>query len=351
MAADPPSLGEAGVLGPLQGDSVTSEQIRAFRESVLRMWIWRTALGQAFLHWFWPSRLGRWITKTFGEAEAPELHGYAYWGPVALLITVTELLGVFAKRLSNAIPWPTISSTVGYIEDIRGAWAVAVVLLIAVAAFYAVSYSGEAKPTGTQPVLRLGFFQLRYGWPLVILMTGITGLLVWLWRRSEPEDVRRFHLGYAIYGAFALFGIAIPMFLLWRDSNRVVFPSLFYTFRQLRTRLPWVATAVVAGLAVLILHLALYPWPNLAREPATFAGLNAFHAKTEATEALKKARHPNENLVYSSQGRGVAQGQDAWYVYFIVVSGKSSTDVSCVVVVTDKTQTLQPGCLGARAGH
>jgi hypothetical protein len=39
-------------------------------------------------------------------------------------------------------------------------------------------------------------------------------------------------------------------------------PTLFATIALLRARAPWVVVAVAALLAVLLFHLALYPWPN-----------------------------------------------------------------------------------------
>ncbi|MDQ3380853.1 MAG: hypothetical protein M3546_11145 [Actinomycetota bacterium] len=150
-------------------------------------------------------------------------------------------------------------------------------------------------------------------------------------RRFVSDE--KIHLGYAIYGAFAIVGILIPLVLVWRKSKRVVFPNVFFTFRKLRERFRWVALAVIALLAVLVLHLALYPWPNLAREPAEYAGLNAFRAR-ERAEAVLRMEATEQNLVYSTQGRGVSEGRNAWFVYFNLVAGTMTTHTGCVVVVT-----------------
>jgi hypothetical protein len=153
-----------------------------------------------------------------------------------------------------------------------------------------------------------------------------------------------FHLGYAIYGSFAAIGILIPLLLVWRNSNRVVFPNVFYTFRKLRERFRWVAMTVIAGLTILVLHLALYPWPNLAREPAKYAGLNAFRAREKAEAALRRAGRVEENLVYSTQGRGVSGGSNAWFVYFNLPAGNATTHSGCIVVVTSKVATPSKEC-------
>lgn len=314
--------------------AITDASVEEFRVATLDAKIWKTSFGGRLLLSFWKSRAGRWVAREFAGAAPAELHGYAYWGPVALAITVVEILGALSKTFRNWIPWPTISGTVGHIEDLDGRWGLAVVTVVMAAAFYAISYHGEAAPTGTKPLLRFGPFKLRYGWPLVFLITGGIGAVV-----GEGSSANKMHLGYTIYGCFAVFGIAIPMLLIWRDSDRVVFPNLFYTFRKLRERFPPLAFAVTAGLAILVIHLALYPWPNLAREPASYAGLNAFHARSQAEQALRTAKNPQvlPGLVYSTQGRGISHGHNAWFVYFNLVTGGNSTYTGCVVEVTDAT--------------
>jgi len=269
-----------------------------------------------------------------------------YWGMVALAITVTEILGALSKAFRDWIPWPTISGTVGHLEDIDGRWGLAVIALIAITAFYAVAYSkGEAQGTGTKAVVKVRSIQFRYGWPLVLAAVAVIATIVWFSIEHEGSDVRKWHLAYAIYGSFAVIGVAIPSILIWRKSEHVVFPGLFYTFRKLRGRLPVVATAVVAALALLVLHLGLYPWPNLAREPAKFAGLNAFHAKATAIRALEGRTDTVPGLVYSTQGRGVSKGQNVWFVYFNEALGKDATFNGCVVETTDERAVPTKECL------
>lgn len=313
---------------------MTDEAVDAF-QGELTSRVWKTERGSRFLRWFWKTRLGCWLSKKFEGAEAPELHGYAYWGPVALAIAVTEILGALSPQFRDAIPWPTISGTVGHAQDVHSAWGLAVVAVIAATAFYAVLYVGGAPAPG----IRRFFFKLAYGWPLVLILTVLVAVGV---RGFVSED--KIHLGYAIYGSFALFGIVIPMILVWRKSEHVVFPNLFYTFRKLRERFRWVAMAVIAGLAILVLHLALYPWPNLAREPAKYAGLNAFRARASAERALMKAPDSKENLVYSTQGRGISEGRNAWFVYFNIVTGGDTTHTGCVVIVTEQTAVPTDEC-------
>jgi hypothetical protein len=44
----------------------------------------------------------------------------------------------------------------------------------------------------------------------------------------------------------------------------VPFPSLITTLRDLERRVPLVALVVLAGLVILLIHLALYPWPDVS---------------------------------------------------------------------------------------
>jgi hypothetical protein len=79
---------------------------------------------------------------------AKEKIGYLVWGPIGLVIGATEILAALSKTLKNAIPWPTISSTVGHLES-RHHWvSVAVVATIAMVAFHAVSYPKDERTAG-----------------------------------------------------------------------------------------------------------------------------------------------------------------------------------------------------------
>jgi hypothetical protein len=325
------------VVPSLEAGRVTDQAVDELRERALRSWFWRTRFGDWLLRKFWKSWLGLWFTKHFGDATPEELHGYAYWGPVALAIAVTENLGALSKTFRDFIPWPTISGTVGHLEDLNSLWSVAVVAVIAITAFDAVSRDDVSR--ATKPVLTVKGFKVHYGWPLVFVTTALVALIV----RSFTED--KFHLAYAIYGSFAVVGIALPLILIWRKSDLVVFPGLFFTLRKLRDRFRWVAIAVVAGLAILLIHLALYPWPDLAREPAQFAGVNSVKARAKARQALNDAPNAKRPLIYSTQGRNIVNGQNAWSVYFSELVGKETTYFGCVVTVFAKTATVSDECL------
>lgn len=309
-----------------------------FRDSALRSRFWRTSRGERLLKWFWTTRFGRWLSRKFDDAEPDELHGYAFWGPVALLVLITELIGT--GWFGSFAGWPTISSTVGHLQDLNSLWGVPVVGLIAIAAFYAMAYQIRPTSEGRDEfyLARGRRVQLRYGWPVVFGATALITLQAWV------SDKDKYELGYALYGSLAFFGIVVPLVLVGLKSEHVVFPTLFYTFKRLRDRFRWVAALVAAGLAILIIHLALYPWPDLAREPARFAGLNGPAARGRAERALKAEPDVKPNMIYSTRARSVSDGRDAWFVYFNDVRGGEQTYSGCYVVVRGSRATVSDDC-------
>ncbi len=151
------------VVPSLEAGKITDQAIGELRQTMLRSRFWRTRVGDWLLRKFWKSSLGLWFTKKFGNATPEELHGYAYWGPVGLAIAVTEILGALSATFRDFIPWPTISGTVGHLEDLNSLWAVAFVAVVAITAFDAVAREDVSR--ATKPVLTVRGFKLHYGWP------------------------------------------------------------------------------------------------------------------------------------------------------------------------------------------
>src|SRR5256885_7197304 len=123
-------------------------------------------------------------------------------------------------------------------------------------------------------------------------------------------------------------------------AGRIVsFPGLLYTVRKLERRLHWVAAVVVAGLAVLLVHLALYPWPDLVRESTSYAGVGRGDAVAAAEKRVAAA------LSFRSADRGEFGDQDAWLITLEPARGFGS---GCVVAVRKAggrvTATPAPPC-------
>jgi hypothetical protein len=54
----------------------------------------------------------------------------------------------------------------------------------------------------------------------------------------------------------------IPELLAVFGRSFMPFPGLTRTATNLEARLPWVAMVILAGMAVLAVHLVFYPWPD-----------------------------------------------------------------------------------------
>lgn len=294
----------------------------------------RRALTRPSGPWWWPPtwiRLLIWYWKLGGAVTPEERRGYLFWGPTILLVLGVELLGALSDWFENWIPWPTISGTVGHLEK-RWPWvAVVVVGLLSAVAFHALAPRIRDRPEGR--TLREGAPRAeeasRYS-PLTVFALTLVAFVV-----AYALGASKLQLGYTIYGMLGVFGILVPSILSFGFNRLVRFPTLFFTIDQLQRRLRAVALILVAGLAVLTIHLAFYPWPDITRESATFAGLNPDRARAKAERELRQLRDGMPPLAYSTQAEGVADGRDTWFVYF---------RLGCVIQVTKTTAAASAEC-------
>src|SRR5207244_3866652 len=90
----------------------------------------------------------------------------------------------------------------------------------------------------------------------VLVAGAATGLIAY------AAGAGKYMLGYFLYSSLALFAIVIPSALAYWRGKILGAPPLFRTIADLQKRWHWVAAALVAGLVVLLVHLALYPWPT-----------------------------------------------------------------------------------------
>ena len=207
-----------------------------------------------------------------------ERWGYGVWLLMGVVIAVPEIwAGV------GTPPWPTISATVGHLEA-RWNWvAILVVALIVVVAARAASYlqpqaDQAVAPGGGQGQRRTATGRLamrpdevseaRERWAIVYFAIAVLAVVVaGLLAASRTGD--KWVLAYVIYGLIAFFFVVIPngaVVLLKRD---LPYSTLFCTIDDLRRRWPQAAVVILAGLAVLLIHLAFYPWPHVVQPPTT----------------------------------------------------------------------------------
>ena len=72
----------------------------------------------------------------------------------------------------------------------------------------------------------------------------------------------RFMVGYVLYSLIAIVWVVVPNVAAYRFKRDVPFTTLFFTVRCLSRRLQFVAAVIAALLVILLIHLALYPWPS-----------------------------------------------------------------------------------------
>jgi hypothetical protein len=69
-------------------------------------------------------------------------------------------------------------------------------------------------------------------------------------------------LGYVVWGALAALAVATEI-TAWLGRDWLRLPTIAATAADLQARFPWAATIILAGMAVLAVHLVFYPWPDL----------------------------------------------------------------------------------------
>ncbi|WP_067571708.1 hypothetical protein [Nocardia acidivorans] len=216
------------------------------------------------------------MTEAVGTEAVPtaagrsaEFWGYLMWGLAGLAIALPELASVF--RLAG---WPTISATIGHLQAEHSWVRVVVVFVIVVTAYYAVpqlliSPKPVARTVAGRPVTANGRVTtatgnielLGVGYLALAAVALILGVLFATGDRHMSPDS---YLGaYVLYGIIALVWVVIPSILSLFFSKDVPFPTLFRTIGYLERRAHPVAAVSLALLVVLLLHLALYPWPRV----------------------------------------------------------------------------------------
>jgi hypothetical protein len=205
-----------------------------------------------------------------------ELWGYITWLTAGVVIAVPEV----SAAASGRVPWATISETVGHLEA-RATWVAPLVVgYLVFAAYHAVPHLSPGAQVVTpagQPRTeggRLTAVPSRHDdvrdrmptttfvvFAIVALGVVVAGTLV-----AATVSSDRYVVGYVLYGLIAVFWVLVPTILAYWFKKDVPFPPLSTTLGYLERRWHVVAVLVLAGLAVLALHLAFYPWPDIIRD-------------------------------------------------------------------------------------
>ena len=204
-----------------------------------------------------------------------EKWGYGFWLFMGLVFGVPESWAGLANP-----PWPSLSDTIAHLDALWPPTAVIVVAVIVVVAFYfvrvPVSQPGSLvlgsgglgrgtgagvgrtaggrlskTPAGISPVAALIYVPLALA---AIAIGSIIAAVV-----SGDYWVQ----GYVIYGLIAVFLVIIPSVLAYWFAREVPWPTLLTTIVNLERRWRPAAAVVLAGLVILLFHLALPPWPDM----------------------------------------------------------------------------------------
>jgi hypothetical protein len=203
-----------------------------------------------------------------------EKWGYGFWLFLGLVFGIPESWAGLANP-----PFPALSDTIAHLEEQWPPTAVIVVAVIVIVAYYfvrvpvsrtgslAYTEGGLGRGTGagvgrapsgrlsktpadTSPVAAISYIPLALG---LIAVGGIVAAVA-----SGDYWV----LGYVIYGLIAVFLVIIPNVLAYWFARDVPWPTLLATITNLERRWRPAAAVVLAGLVILLLHLALPPWPD-----------------------------------------------------------------------------------------
>jgi len=237
----------------------------------------------------------RFLTGRFGDVTKSEGWGYVVWGAMGVVIAVPEL---WAVGKDSDFPWPTISTTVGHLEDRWPVVALIPVALIVMAGYSALRFKpasttllADLQAIGRTPQGRLTkqdvtFAQLasyserrsevastppaaypqpivplRHQWPVLPYFAFAT-LAVVVGGLLAAQSGNRFAVGYVLYSLIAVFWVILPNAAAYRFKKDIQFTTLIFTVSCLGRRLRIVASLVAALLMILLLHLAFYPWPS-----------------------------------------------------------------------------------------
>jgi hypothetical protein len=231
---------------------------------------------------WWATLKGRFVGVTRSEKW-----GYVVWGAMGVVIAVPELSAV-GKGCD--FPWPTISTTVGHLQELWPAVAIVPVALIVIGAYFTFTLMPSSPPLIADDdhlvvrtpegrrtkVAFTSYDQLlspsagaewsaqqpsRKALPVLPYLGVATLAVLAGWVVALGID-DRFATGYIGYSIIAIFWVILPSALAYWFKRDIQFTTLTYTVGMLGRRLPIVAALTAALLVILLLHLALYPWPS-----------------------------------------------------------------------------------------
>jgi hypothetical protein len=231
------------------------------------------------------TRIGNPIEEAIAADPGRARAGFVVWGVAIVFIAGSELAAAF-----SVAPWPTISATTGHLED-KWAWVALIVVFIVVYAAYCVFPGRDhsnyltVAPVDNQPltpggrrvqasvakrnfdpdrghvrVARLGDWYLL----AAIVVTGAAIVTAIFSNRTSGEGP--FVGAYILYGVIAVAWVILPNVLAYVRAKEVAFPTFVWTLHIVYHRWRFLAVILLAALTILLIHLALYPWPSIIHD-------------------------------------------------------------------------------------
>jgi hypothetical protein len=230
-----------------------------------------------------------WWKKRFATVSRAEKWGYWVWGVMGVVIATPE---IWAASRGCESRWPTISTTIGHLQHRAPVLALIPVALIILGAYFTLAFKSRSAPDIVDdgaclavttpegrrakvpftsydqlaPTEALGWTQTsmtqpRAGWRVGRYFIVATSAVVLGWVLALPFE-NRYLVGYVGYSLIAFFWVVLPNVAAYWFARDVEFTTLVYTVGLLGRRIPIVAGLTAALLAILLIHLALYPWPS-----------------------------------------------------------------------------------------
>lgn len=223
--------------------------------------------------------------------------GYVVWAVALGFVFIPEILAAIPLTESQ-LPFPTISRMTGHLEYEHAEWEVAPTLLVVIAVYSLLRVPPHRPSPHRTPGGRLTFRQrahtpsnddipVRGLWFAVRVIGGaavIAGVTLWAFHHwpneyvTNPDGTRsklpNFHVAYFLYGSIGLFWLALPTVWSLARGKDAEFPTLFRTVANLEQwigrhgeigkAVAWtVSVVLIWGMVFLMLHLTLYPFPNI----------------------------------------------------------------------------------------
>jgi hypothetical protein len=213
--------------------------------------------------------------------------GYVVWGSAFAVTIVPELLASI-NAVEKHLPFPTISRTVGHLEVINPAWEILPTFLIVLFVYALLKIPIPAL--GAQPAVApapsprisggdLTRFVVRAVLCVLLLVAvGVSASHIWPDQHlaGAAGKLPNFYVSYCFWGATFVVWVLLPTVtaVLGRRHSFASLPKTIVELEQTLARKgrvgrggAWtIGFVLVWGMAFLLLHLTLYPFPDITRQ-------------------------------------------------------------------------------------